>query len=175
MSHRLARPLCCCPDGAGMWANKFCIEVLKEVAVLVPWVPSGAPSGQLVPLDISKDRQELISSPWAWMAPRWKLPLRTLQIISKFLTSSSWLFFCLQVFGAGACVGGGAVWLLGEKGEVNAQRGPEVLPTDHLCAGFLPQPLHMVSVVSISCSSENPPYGLNECPENCQTSVFFMD
>lgn len=38
-----------------------------------------------------------------------------------------------------------AVWLPGKERQVNAQRSQEVLPTDHVCAGLLPQSFHLVS------------------------------
>lgn len=56
-------------------------------------------------------------------------------------------FLTLQVFGSRACVWRRTVWLPGEEGEINTQRGTQVLQTDHLRSGFLPQSLHMVSVL----------------------------
>lgn len=38
-----------------------------------------------------------------------------------------------------------AVWLPGKERQVNTQRSQEVLPTDHVCAGLLPQSFHLVS------------------------------
>lgn len=49
-----------------------------------------------------------------------------------------------QVPGVGACVGRRAVWLPGEEGPANSQRGQEVLQADHIRFGFLPQPFHLV-------------------------------
>lgn len=54
-----------------------------------------------------------------------------------------------QVPGVGACVGGRAVWLPGEEGPADSERGPEVLQADHLCFGFLPQSFHLVGFVGI--------------------------
>lgn len=50
----------------------------------------------------------------------------------------------LQVPGAGTRVGRRAVRLPGEKRSLDAKGGQEVLQTDHLGAGLLPQPLHLV-------------------------------
>lgn len=49
-----------------------------------------------------------------------------------------------QVPGVGACVGRRAVRLPGEEGQVDAQRGQEILQTNHIRPRLLPQPLHMV-------------------------------
>lgn len=38
-----------------------------------------------------------------------------------------------------------AVWLPGKERQVNTQRSQEVLSTDHVCAGLLPQSFHLVS------------------------------
>lgn len=53
---------------------------------------------------------------------------------------------CGQLPGVGACVRRRAVWLPGEEGPANSKRGQEVLQTDHLCFGFLPQSFHLVGV-----------------------------
>ena len=50
----------------------------------------------------------------------------------------------LQVPGAGTRVRGRALRLPGEERTLDPQRGPEVLQTDHLGAGLLPQSLDMV-------------------------------
>lgn len=50
-----------------------------------------------------------------------------------------------QVPGARTRVRRRAVWLPGKERQVNTQRSQEVLPTDHVCAGLLPQSFHLVS------------------------------
>lgn len=49
-----------------------------------------------------------------------------------------------QILGARTRVRRGALRLPGQEGEADPQGGPEVLPADHLGAGLLPQPLHLV-------------------------------
>ncbi len=64
--------------------------------------------------------------------------------VSGFLTSTA---FLPQIFGSRACVRWRALWLPGKEGQVNTQRGQEVLQTDHLSAGLLSQSLYMVRVL----------------------------
>lgn len=58
--------------------------------------------------------------------------------------------FLLQIFGSRARVRWRALWLPGKEGQVNTQRGQEVLQTDHLSAGLLPQSLYMVRVLDFT-------------------------
>lgn len=53
---------------------------------------------------------------------------------------------CPQIPGARTRVWRGALRLPCQEGEADPQRGPEVLPADHLRAGLLSQPLYMVRV-----------------------------
>lgn len=55
-----------------------------------------------------------------------------------------------QIFGSRARVRWRALWLPGKEGQVNTQRGQEVLQTDHLCAGLLPQSLYMVRILDFA-------------------------
>lgn len=52
----------------------------------------------------------------------------------------------LQISGPRTRIGRWAVWLSSEERPINTQRGPSLLPANHFSPGFLPQPLHLVSL-----------------------------